>query len=421
MDNKNFNFPDDKIFQYITYGIVLAFILFNLESVWDFFLNALGLARPFYIAIVIAFVINIPMKLVEKLLVKAREQLTKKKPNLKLPRFLVEGTRGIAMAITIICLLLILVMFFSFIIPRIGESFSLLFSNLDNYARRLAVYITSICNRFNIDYSVTVDEVQKWFASIDLSTILATAGNFLGNPHFKTTEFVSNVGGSFITAITSFFMALYLLANKEKHLEQGRKLIAYILGHKRAGVAFGIMSEANHYFNSFVTGQMLEALCFMLEVYIAMRLFGMPFPELIAIMAFLFSFVPMFGNFITFFAGLILVAAAQSKSMFAFAIIYLCLQQFEGNVVYPKIVGKSVGIGGLFVLLGITIFGNLWGVVGVLIGVPLTALIYAVISRIINIGLYQKHIEVTYNNLYRLDEDGNRLENKVKPKKDSSI
>ncbi len=92
------------------------------------------------------------------------------------------------MVITIICLLLILVMFFSFIIPRIGESFSLLFSNLDNYARRLAVYITSICTKFNIDYSVTVDEVQKWFASIDLSTILATAGNFLGNPHFKNNR-----------------------------------------------------------------------------------------------------------------------------------------------------------------------------------------------------------------------------------------
>lgn len=103
--------------------------------------------------------------------------------------------------------------------------------------------------------------------------------------------------------------------------------------------------------------------------------------------------------------------------MLAFAIIYLCLQQFEGNVVYPKIVGKSVGIGGLFVLLGITIFGNLWGVVGVLIGVPLTALIYAVFSRIINIGLYQKHIEVTYNNLYKLDENGNRIDNKVKPKR----
>ena len=161
MDNKNFNFPEDKIFQYITYGIILAFILFNLESVWDFFLNALGLARPFYIAIVIAFVINIPMKLVEKLLVKAKGQWMKKNPDSKLPKFLLEGTRGIAMAITIICLLLILVMFFSFIIPRIGESFSLLFSNLDNYASRLSVYITSICKRFNIDYSVTVDEVQN--------------------------------------------------------------------------------------------------------------------------------------------------------------------------------------------------------------------------------------------------------------------
>ena len=117
----------------------------------------------------------------------------------------------------------------------------------------------------------------------------------------------------------------------------------------------------------------------MLEVYIAMRLFRMPFPELIAIMAFLFSFVPMFGNFITFFAGLILVVRHRVRACSLFAIIYLCLRQFEGNFVYPKIVGKSVGISGLFVLLGITIFGNLWGVVGVLIGVPLTALILCIL------------------------------------------
>lgn len=416
MDKNNFNLPDDKIFQYITYAIVLGFVLFNFEDVWSLFLTVLGLAKPFYIAIVIAFVINIPMRLVERLLIKAKNKWVKEHPDTKIPSILKEGTRGLAMGITIVCLLVILIMFFSFIIPRIGESFSLLFSNLDNYARRLSVYVTSLCKEFNIDYSLSMKDVQKWFASIDLSTILSTAGNLLGNPHFKTTEVVTNIGGSLVTIITSFFMALYLLANKEKHLEQGRKLVAYVLGHKRAGLAFDIMSEANHYFNSFVTGQVLEATCFMLEVYVAMRIFRMPFPELIAIMAFLFSFIPMFGNFITFFAGLILVAAAQSKSMVLFAIIYLCLQQFEGNVVYPKIVGKSVGISGLFVLLGITIFGNLWGMIGVLIGVPLTALIYAVISRVINIGLYSKHIEVTYNNLYKLDENGKRIDNKVKPK-----
>lgn len=416
MDNKNFNLPDDKIFQYITYGIVLAFILFNFSSVWNLFLTVLGLAKPFYIAIVIAFIINIPMRLVERLLKKGRKKWKKEHPDSVLPSFFKDNLRGIAMAITIVCLLILLIMFFSFIIPRIGESFSLLFSNLDNYARRLSVYVTSLCKEFNIDYSLSMKDVQKWFASIDLSTILATAGNLLGNRDFKTTEVVSNIGGSLVTAVTSFFMALYLLANKEKHLGQGRKLIAYFLGHKRAGMVFDIASEANHYFNSFVTGQMLEATCFMVEVYIAMRLFRMPFPELIAIMAFLFSFIPMFGNFITFFAGLILVAAAKSKSMILFAIIYLCLQQFEGNVVYPKIVGKSVGISGLFVLLGITIFGNLWGMIGVLIGVPLTALIYAVISRVINIGLYQKHIEVTYNNLYKLDENGKRIDNQVNPK-----
>ena len=166
MDRNNFNLPDDKIFQYITYAIVLAFVLFNFESVWSLFLTVLGLAKPFYIAIVIAFIINIPMRLVERLLIKAKNKWIKEHPDTKIPSILKEGTRGLAMGITIVCLLVILVMFFSFIIPRIGESFSLLFSNLDNYARRLSVYVTSLCKEFNIDYSLSMKDVQKWFVSI---------------------------------------------------------------------------------------------------------------------------------------------------------------------------------------------------------------------------------------------------------------
>ena len=139
-----------------------------------------------------------------------------------------------------------------------------------------------------------------------------------------------------------------------------------------------------------------------------MRIFAFPFPELIASAAFIFAFIPMFGGFFTFVIGIVLTAAAKSSSTILFAIIFICLQQFEGNFVYPKIVGRSVGISGLFVLLGLTVFGGLFGFIGVLLAVPLTALIYALVARFINIRLYRRNLEVKGNKVYELDKNDHK-------------
>lgn len=388
----------DKVLFYITFGIVLSFVLFNLKSVLSIVLDILALATPFYIAIVIAFIINLPMRKIEKGLWKL-----KKKADWK--RLGKGAIRALSIAITMLILVVIVTLFSSFIIPKIGESIALIFSNLTNYAAKLSAFVTALCKQFHINYSLTTADVNKWFSSVDLNTALQTVGSFFGASASSATKIVNSVSGTALTSITAFIMALYLLGNKEKHITQMRKLVTYFFGFKRSSTIFEVAAEANHYFSSFVTGQVLEACCFMTLVYVFMRIFGLPFPELVALIAFLFSFIPMFGGFFSFTFGLILVAAAQSESLLLYIIMFVCLQQFEGNVVYPRVVGNAVGISGLFVLLGITIFGNLFGFFGVLIAVPLTALIYALASRIINITLYRRHIEVTYHHLEEIKED----------------
>ena len=205
-------------------------------------------------------------------------------------------------------------------------------------------------------------------------------------------------------------MSLYLLSSKEKHTMQLRKIVLYIFKKDRAIHIFQIAAEAHHYFTKFVSGQLLEATIFMTIVYIAMRILSIPFSEIVGLIAFVFSFIPMFGSFFTLVIGSILVSAAAYDKLLLFVIVFVSLQQFEGNIVYPRVVGKSVGISGLFVLLGITVFGRLFGFFGVLIAVPLTAFIYAFLDRIINISLYRQHIEVTETEILEVDDDGQTVE-----------
>ena len=147
----------------------------------------------------------------------------------------------------------------------------------------------------------------------------------------------------------------------------------------------------------------------MFLIYIALKITAVPFPELVAVISGVFCLVPMFGAFVGFFINFLLILAVEVDKAFIFAIAFIILQQFEGNVVYPKVVGNAVGISGLYVLLSLVVFGNLFGFVGLLIAVPSMALIYAVASRVINIALYRRHIEVTDKEIYKLDEKGNRI------------
>ena len=338
----------DKTIMYITYTVVLAFVLFNYKEVLNIIMNIISLATPFYIAVVIAFILNIPMKKIENLLSKKI-----KKKNI---------LRGASLALTLICTALILVLFFSFIIPKLVESVILIFTNLLNYTSTLVTMINKTLEQLHIHYAMDFSDIQSLIQqNFDINNIIIKGTDFLGQTGFNIIFQSIGLVNTFINGIASFMMGLYLLANKELHITQVKKFITFIFGYKKSLSIIDIGIEANHYFNGFVSGQLLECCIFMTLMYIVLRFIGLPFPELMAVIIALSSLVPMFGTF--------------------------------------------VGLSGLYVLLALVVFGNLFGFVGLLIAVPSMAVIYAIGSRVINLSLYKQHIEVTFNKISKFKDE----------------
>jgi predicted PurR-regulated permease PerM len=390
MIDKTHIVKNNKTMLYITYAIVLAFIVFNFNTVFSIIGYILSLATPLYIAIIIAFILNIPMRKIEHLYGKKI-----KKRGLK---------RGLAMATTLILALLLIVLFSSFIIPRLGESITLIITNIFNYANRLVTLVNDTMAKFHVNYAINYDSIQQGLATLDLNNLLSKSGDLLGNAGINLLFQSIGIFGFFINVITSFIMSLYLLANKETHLRQLKKIVTFLFGYKESLVIFDIGAEANHYFNGFVSGQLLECCILTSLMYAGFRLTGLPFPELIAFIIGLASLVPMFGGFVGFGISFILVLAVEPTQAIIFTICFVIIQQFEANIIYPRVVGGAVGISGLYVLLSLVVFGNLFGFFGLLIAVPSMALIYAVGSRFINISLYRNHIEVTDKSIKKMSD-----------------
>ncbi len=381
MIDKTHIVKNNKIMLYITYAIVLAFLVFNYETVFSTVGYTLSIATPLYIAIIIAFILNIPMKKIEHFYGKK----IKKKGLL----------RGLSMVSTLLLALIIIALFSSFIIPRLGESISLIITNIFNYANRIVTLLNDTLASFNVNYAINYESIQQALMNLDLNSFLSKSSDFIGNAGINLLFQSFGLFGFFINVITSFIMSLYLLANKETHLRQLKKVVTFFVGYKRSLSIFDIGAEANHYFNGFVSGQLLECCILTGLMYVGFRIAGLPFPELIAFIIGFASLVPMFGGFVGFAIGFILVLAVEPTQAIIFTICFVIIQQFEANLIYPRVVGGAVGISGLYVLISLVIFGNLFGFFGLLIAVPSMALIYAVGSRMVNISLYRKHIEVT--------------------------
>ena len=217
----------NKTIFYLTYVILLAFVVFNYETVFSMLSDILSLATPFYIAIVIAFVLNIPMRKIENLYSK------------KIKR---KGLRrGLSIATTLILALLLIILFSSFIIPRLGESIALIITNIFNYADRLVTMINDALAHFKINYAINYDSIQEALTSLDLNHLLSQSSNILSNAGINLIFQSIGIFGVFINAITSFIMAIYLLANKEAHLRQLKKIVTFIFGYHRSLVILSLI------------------------------------------------------------------------------------------------------------------------------------------------------------------------------------
>ena len=367
-----------KILLIITFTVALIFLFFKLEAVGNFIQTGISMATPFFIGIAIAFIVNV--------LVKFYEQKVFSFLNKKDSKIWNKIRRGVCVALSYLTFLLILTAIIFFVIPELVSSLRRLTDNAPIYINNLSAEITKYLQKMN----VTQEQIN--LIKIDWPSLITQAtqitSNFLGSL-FNATISVAN--GIFTMAM-SFIFSVYMLFGKEKITRNLKRLIYAALPTKAAKKIIDIAILSNRIFSNFVRGQLIESCIWFFLCYIGVTIMRLPYSLLISSIVALCSLVPIIGPYISMFtAGFILLLVDPWYCVY-YIVFFLLLQQFEGNVIYPRVVGTSVGLPGIWVLLAIILCGNMMGIAGILLGIPTFSVIYSLLRSFAKNRLAKKGI-----------------------------
>lgn len=326
------------------------------------------------------------------------------KKHLKEDGFLYRRVRGIAIFFTLILALIFIIVVGSLIIPSLIDSLIQLLKNLPLIFNGIVHSVNEVLLYFHVDFQVQdITSVDK-FLDMSWSNVISRSVSFLSTSVSGIMDNAVAFSTTFLTWFTSFMFSLYLLSSKEKFIRQVKKVVAVIFPRKQAEFVLACGTKANRIFTSFVSGQLMEACILGILYYTTMRLLHFPYPELIATLIAVMSIVPVLGPMLAMVIGAVMILSKDALQALEFIIYYQVLSQIEDNYIYPKVVGNSVGLPGIWVLLSIFVFGGLFGFIGMVIAVPTTAFLYVLLSELINHRLKKEGIEVTDREVIYLNE-----------------
>ncbi len=354
----------------------LAYLLVNNLSLVGNILNTLlTVLKPFILGGVIAFILNIPMTKIENLLKKD----TKNKNGVM---------RIVSIVLSLILLIAIVSVVAFLLIPELVENIQLLITNIPGFLEKTQNWIFNLFNEYP-DIQVKIQE--SFTETGNLNDIISTILNYVVD---GAIGLVSGLVSGVVTIFTAIIFAIYALSSKEYLIRGTKKIVYSIMNKEHANKVIEVGNLANKTFNKFISGQCLEAVILGVLIFISMSLFRLPYALIIAVLTAVTALIPIFGAFIAMIIGVILISVINPFQAVIFAVIFLVVQQIEGNFIYPRVVGKSVGLSPMWTLLSITVFGNLFGIVGMLVGLPLASVVYAVFKGFVNDRLDEKNIKV---------------------------
>lgn len=360
------------IIQIILIAIILIFAFLNIKEIWSFLKFIIDLIMPFIIGIAIAFVLNILMKFIERKLLDKAKMKSKNKRTISL-------LLSLAFIFTFIIVLLLL------IIPQLKNTFTLFVDNMPRYEENVRVLLTKL----DIDTAViqNIEDAVQNFGDVAVDFIKNNGDQILE----VTLGVASNVIGVVVNLVIAFVFAIYLLVQKEKLLGQINKVLKAYLPIKKVMKIRDIARLSNTTCAHFVSGQCLEAVIIGVLCFIGMLILGIPYAATISVLIGVTALVPIYGAFIGTIVGAFLIFMVSPLKALIFIIFILVLQQLEGNLIYPKVVGKSVGLPGIWVFVAVTIGGALAGIVGMLISVPIASITYSVLATDVNYRINAKN------------------------------
>lgn len=356
----------------IAYGIMLYVLLTHLTFVWNIIKGFITIFSPFLLGLVFAFILNVPMNMFEKRLEKNKRW---KIQNLKL-------RRGISISVSILSVLLIILFVALLIIPDLGKTVNSFLNQLPSVITEVQERVTSFAH----DYPA----IEEWTNKINLNPegIKTSLESFLKSSGSGIITTSISFVVTFITKVANVVIALifafYVLAEKEKLSRQFKKVLKAFIKERQVQKFFKVMELANKTFSNFISGQCLEACILGLLCFIGMMIFQFPFALSISVLVAFTALIPVFGAFIAMIVGALFISVTSFQSAFWFIVFFLVLQQIEGNLIYPKVVGNSVGLPAIWTMMAVTVGGSLFGILGMLISVPISSILYALLKDYIN-------------------------------------
>lgn len=337
------------------------------------------IVQPFLIGGLIAFVLNIPMRKIERTLFgKAENKIINK---LKRP---------VSIVLTLILLVLVLAVMFLIVVPQVVETAAVLPEQIKNFYYSSLEWILMMMQKYpDITETLTL-EIQKIMEKeIDWQKVVSSVTDFffngIGGSFIKNTfSFAGKIGGGVVNAVISIIFSIYLLTQKEKLGNQGKRILSAFLSEKAYGYTMRVITLLGTNFSNFIAGQCIEAVILGLMIMIPMLILGFDYALLVGVLVGFTSLIPVVGAFIGCGIGAFLFLLQDPITALWFVLLFLIVQQIEGNLIYPYVVGNSVGLPSLWILAAITVGGSLMGVAGMLFFIPLFSTGYILLRESVN-------------------------------------
>ena len=332
---------------------------------------------PFIIGAMIAFVLNVLLNVIEnKLFKKLNKKKSKTWKKLKRP---------VSLITTFVIIIALIALILGLIIPQLKNTVELFTENFDSYRKQSVELLEKVgierktINKLNNNIENIQEEITKYISENSDEIMQTTLG------------VATTVAGTVTSMVLGIVFAIYILLKKEDLTRQFKKLARAYLPEKRQKTLEKISVLSNKTFGNFVSGQCIEALIIGILCFIGMLILQIPYAPTIAVLVGFTALIPVFGAFIGTAIGAFLILMVDPTKALVFVIFIIILQQLEGNLIYPKVVGNSVGLPGIWVMVAVTVGASIGGILGMLLSVPICSILYSILRTNVNDRIDQKN------------------------------
>lgn len=366
---------DKKLFRslllLITFTVGLIFVIVRFDDLWQFAAALLSNFTPLFAGLAIAFVLTQPCAFFRRHLDRALGGTP-----------LAKASVPLAVLLSYLLLFGVVAALVAFVIPQFVSSVGTFLSNLEGYMRQAQVWVNSFMEWFNVE-GQALTGMDQLLSRLDqvLRNVFNSTLDALSNVVPFLLNFTTNLVSVVVTSVLALVFSIYMLAGKDTLLGQCRRVLKAYLPKPLCDAVLDVTALTAGTFSRFVTGQITEAIILGCLTFLGMLLLRLDYAPLISVLIGVSALVPIVGAYVGAATSALLLLMVSPMKALIFLVFLVCLQQFEGNVIYPRVVGTSLGLPGIWVLAAVTVGGGLFDFLGMLLSVPIASILYTLLKR----------------------------------------